>query len=1689
MLGDTDLFLSPHSMALSLSDELAKLKRNDLLEICKDRLVLSRIDRETKTNLIAAIVSKGSAALHIIAREKVAKMEELRNGATQSTNQDRKRKREEAQQHRRLGRRVEEGIIGWQELPDMDKFMELPTSETVKECYRAFYNATSASAVQMTVCGVCGQEVGILEDKVTSIPLQDLPNAHRLVPKVQHPHHDLFNGCLLDPAGVQTNGTSTVVQICRKCFLDLKKTDCKLPPKFSLANGLWLGTIPWVLQVLTFPEQLLLSQLFPRVYVFKLFPKAGGHGDGTTLQRGMRGTVSTFELDTGGITSMISGDLLPHPPAVLASVISVTFIGLGSLPKRWLKSTFTVRRKVVHDALCWLKENNPYYAKISIDSQRLQTLPEDDVPVEILSIVHESDDAGIVEQENSGYASRHDDDSESPVFQQGFNEENQGDIIPESNHDYAGNTMQDLQNDTDPDVIPLEVSGVVDTDLSKLSANELMLWGLANLWEEGKEGGYAVRHGRKPVRDFRSSTRDHTGEMTRLLKKEDFRARVVAYIRANICAYRPGLESEESVKAIPKDRNIAYSCPPNPDAPNYDELLADFELHLARTEQVHTCRLRRCLVPDRYGALHCKRRAPFEHISEDFVDEHGNWGQKRLYEFMNAWMPGILINGRCNNDAKLLTNGQDTRDVTFYTLKYAAKAQKRLHNLSAILADGYAYHKDQLSQGTGSAYIEGLRDEQRLLIFRLVHAINREQELAAPMVMSYLMGWGDTYRSHHYTPIYWSSFVGRLFKTFPEFQIPVQRSTVSKDQTENPNPNPEDSQLPEQIENREAEAAENGDDILTLDINTAGKVYAKCQLTDYATRGEALTDWNIIEFFVNTYEEDIRTKTSDTTAGNQEEDTSASRPVDTEEGSYDDGSRGPRVRRGRQPNQRVPYLDAHPKHKQVQRVIRSEGHNNLPNFVGQFFPRRDDPENMPFYSACMLMLLRPWRKLQLDLKGPDETWEDALRAFLETPDARSKGLHNIVENIQYFHDCETSATENHRDTSETEGRTQEFDIEEEPVDEAPAPSLTSASITQAHVDEAIESQTPRNELNHARHAITVAQHARIFQADGKATWDVQASEASSKVTNANGDDLSRLQRWRSQLEADVAKQNINSQPSSSETPSSSGSVSHLSMENNPRNEPTVSIIPEATHLGPEVALTAVDPSELRKDQRRAYDIIAWHLDQTLAGRNPPVLRMIMQGEGGTGKSKVIQTLTETFAARGVSHMLVKAAYTGIAASLIGGKTTHVIGGISLGASKSKGLTDEAKARLEAIWDQHEYIIIDEAWMLAKSFLALLSRNISIAKQGRTRNGSSSFGSINVILVGDPHQFPPVACASREALYFRPDPANDSIDCQLGRKIYEEFTTVVTLKQQMRVTDEVWQDFLQHLRHGKVQERHLTILRELVVDKDSTNRVDFDTEPWKSAALVTPRHAVRKSWNEMAVRKMCRETGRQLFICTAEDTVKDRPLTLLEKYILESRHTKQKGQRGRQQTKDLPRKIELAIGMKVMVTNNIETDLDLTNGARGEIVDIVLHPDEPPVGDSPIVHLKYVPAYILVKLSRTRASKLEGLDDAVIPVEPITTTYRIKMKVRGKEITRTIRRRQFPMTAAYSFTDYRAQGQTLRYVIIDISPPPTGKLTLFNFPELFMQSHDVELLLEDARLEELNKATMNWYEEVVRQTRD
>jgi hypothetical protein len=260
-------------------------------------------------------------------------------------------------------------------------------------------------------------------------------------------------------------------------------------------------------------------------------------------------------------------------------------------------------------------------------------------------------------------------------------------------------------------------------------------------------------------------------DISELLKLSAFRTHVAQYIQQNLRAYLPGLETAETIQAIPREKDIAFNRPINPDDPDYEERISAFELRLARSEQIHTCRVRQCLIQDKYGDYYCKRRAPFPLSDIDVIEESGEWRQKRLYGYVNGWIPGILVNARCNNDGKLLTNGPDAKNIAAYTTIYVAKKQGKNYNASAVLAKGYAYHMDHLKKDEGTElYLDNIRDDQRLMIFRLVNAVNREQELAQTMVISYLMGWGDHYSSHHYSPIYWTSFVHALLMIFPELR-------------------------------------------------------------------------------------------------------------------------------------------------------------------------------------------------------------------------------------------------------------------------------------------------------------------------------------------------------------------------------------------------------------------------------------------------------------------------------------------------------------------------------------------------------------------------------------------------------------------------------------------------------------------------------------------------------------------------------------------------------------------------------------------------------------------------------------------------------------------------------------------------------------------------------------------------------
>jgi len=395
-----------------LRETLQCLTVQEILAEMKGKVTLSRQERVRKELLIERICVKAAPEeLHKLKETAMCKQKQ----AGTCGQRGRKRKRTACDS----GGGLREPSVGAQETGSHcsgSRFLQLPTDTQLKQCYARFFKATSNAPTEQCTCAVCARECRVLENKVLAMPLSLIPNSERLVPRCPHTTHELYKGRLLEPDGLVGENDDPLVSVCGQCLEELNKPGHK-PPKMSLANGLWIGWIPWPLQLLTFPEQLLIALLYPRVYVFKLFPKRQqGTRNMATLQRAMRGNVTTYELNAEAIASMVEGNLMPRPPAILASLISVTFIALGEVPKKWLHSTFHVRWQVVSNALQWLKVNNPkYYHDIEISPTRINTLPEDDVPEEITDIIRQSEDLGVLEEEDDSYVPP--DDNEGQQFE------------------------------------------------------------------------------------------------------------------------------------------------------------------------------------------------------------------------------------------------------------------------------------------------------------------------------------------------------------------------------------------------------------------------------------------------------------------------------------------------------------------------------------------------------------------------------------------------------------------------------------------------------------------------------------------------------------------------------------------------------------------------------------------------------------------------------------------------------------------------------------------------------------------------------------------------------------------------------------------------------------------------------------------------------------------------------------------------------------------------------------------------------------------------------------------------------------------------------------------------------------------------------------------------------------------------
>ena len=293
---------------------------------------------------------------------------------------------------------------------DEENFLETVSEDVRRNCISNFIDATGREATSTACCAVCAGQYFCKE--ISEVKVSDLQAKNLLSPTTPHHAHILTDGMLLHRTPSSMHTSTSGVDYANVCVICAKSLRCNKLPPLSLANRMWVGDVPLQLRILTLPEQILVARYFPAAYIIKLYPMKKGTRSWSlsSLQSGLRGNVSTYRLNTNNIINMTDSQVMPPSPEILAAMIGVTFVGPKNLPEKTMPGFLCVNRARVHDALWWLKENNPIYQNIQISSGRLNTLPVDGVPLQIWSLMKHSDDTTLLSEEHDNYVPEEDGD-------------------------------------------------------------------------------------------------------------------------------------------------------------------------------------------------------------------------------------------------------------------------------------------------------------------------------------------------------------------------------------------------------------------------------------------------------------------------------------------------------------------------------------------------------------------------------------------------------------------------------------------------------------------------------------------------------------------------------------------------------------------------------------------------------------------------------------------------------------------------------------------------------------------------------------------------------------------------------------------------------------------------------------------------------------------------------------------------------------------------------------------------------------------------------------------------------------------------------------------------------------------------------------------------------------------------------
>jgi len=379
--------------------------------------------------------------------------------------------------------------------------------------------------------------------------------------------------------------------------------------------------------------------------------------------------------------------------------------------------------------------------------------------------------------------------------------------------------------------------------------------------------------------------------------------------------------------------------------------------------------------------------------------------------------------------------------------------------------------------------------------------------------------------------------------------------------------------------------------------------------------------------------------------------------------------------------------------------------------------------------------------------------------------------------------------------------------------------------------------------------------------------------------------------------------------------------------------------------------------------------------------------IFLTGPGGTGKSYLIKEIFNNLKQE-TGRELALTAMTGCAAILLhsSAKTLHSWSGIGLGTDVVPLIVGKIKKSRRAVlrWMKADTLVIDEVSMLTAELLEKLEE---IARTIRRVN--QPFGGLQLVLVGDFYQLPPISKGEETKFVFE-----SPLWASLGLVTHE-------LTQIVRQKEEGFQKILNEARCGALTKESLRTLKGRM-------NLDYKSLEIQPSMLFTRRAEV-DSINLTHLRKLPGDRTTYSAKTIFNPLAHTQGLTTSSPEVAQAVQNFDK-------VAAYSQELTLAVGAQVMLLTNMNQSAGLVNGSRGVIVGF-----ERP----------------MEKDDESKVSQYTG--DIKFPMVKFKTGETRQIQFHDWEVPDFpgVKRQQLPLKLAYAITIHKAQGATLDCALIDV----------------------------------------------------